>query len=148
MAYVHFRGKLRHGFLRQLAGHSTFVAPMNAPIYLFSSIPRTPILDPRRFPELDLPRDNWETIRDEARALYGIGGTGKSDDLNDLGFNSSFKTGWRRFYFHWYGSFLPSALELRRTPRVRAAMFTLLAAGSRLPRHRDRSPTRCAITSV
>lgn len=145
VAYVHFRGKVRHTFLRQLADHSTFVAPMNALIYLFSSTPRTPILDPRSFPELNLLRDNWETIRDEARALYGIGGIGKSDDLNDLGFNSFFKTGWRRFYFHWYGSFLPSALEqcpktcelLRQTPSVKAAMFTLLAPGSRLPRHRD-----------
>lgn len=145
VAYVHFRGKVRHGFLRQLADHSTVVAPMNALIYLFSSAPRTPILDPRTFVELDVLRDNWQIIRDEARALYGVGGIGKSDDLNDLGFNSFFKTGWRRFYFHWYGAFLPSALEqcpktcelLRRTPSVKAAMFTLLAPGSRLPRHRD-----------
>ncbi|MGQ0530761.1 MAG: aspartyl/asparaginyl beta-hydroxylase domain-containing protein [Panacagrimonas sp.] len=145
VAYVHFRGQVRHGFLRQLSDHSTLMAPLNALIYLFSATPRQPILDARQFPELSLLRDNWETIRDEARALYGIGAIGQSDGLNDLGFNSFFKAGWRRFYFHWYGAFLPSALSqcpmtsalLKQTPSVKAARFTLLAPGSRLPRHRD-----------
>lgn len=145
VAYVHFRGRVRHGFLRQVSDHSTFVAPINALIYLFSSTPRRPILDPADLPQLKVLRDNWPIIRDEARALYGIGAIGKSDGLNDLGFNSFFKTGWRRFYFHWYGSFLPSARELcprtcallEQVPSVKAAMFTLLAPGSRLPKHRD-----------
>ena len=145
VAYVHWRGQVRHRFLRQLADHSTFVAPLNTVIYACSSVPRTPILDPRGFPELDLLRDNWETIRDEARALYGLGAIGRSDGTNDLGFNSFFKKGWGRFYFHWYGNFLPSARELcprtcallEKTPGVKAAMFTLLAPGSRLPLHRD-----------
>lgn len=145
VAYVHWRGKVRHPFWRQLADHSTLVAPLNALIYAFSSTPRTPILDPRTFPELDVLRDHWEVIRDEAAALYGIGAIGRSDDTNDLGFNSFFKNGWGRFYFHWYGTFLPSARELcprtcallEQTPNVKAAMFTLLAPGGRLPRHRD-----------
>lgn len=145
VAYVHFRGRVRHGFMRQLSDHSTVVAPLNAVIYLFSRTPRTPILDTADFPELRVLRDNWQTIAEEARALYGIGAIGRSDGVNDLGFNSFFKKGWGRFYFHWYGSFLPSALELcpktcallRQTPGVKAAMFTLLAPGSRLPSHRD-----------
>lgn len=145
VAYVHWRGKVRHGFWRQLADHSTLVAPLNALIYVFSKTPRVPILDPRDFAELDVLREHWQIIRDEARALYGIGAIGKSDDINDLGFNSFFKNGWGRFYFHWYGSFLPSARELcprtcallEQTPSVKAAMFTLLAPGGRLPRHRD-----------
>ena len=28
--YVHFRGKVRHSFTRQLTDHSTFMAPYNA----------------------------------------------------------------------------------------------------------------------
>lgn len=145
VAYVHFRGQVRHRFLRQLADHSTFVAPMNAVLYLCSAVPRTPILDPRQFPELDLLRDNWEVIRDEAARVYGMGAIGRSDGTNDLGFNSFFKKGWGRFYFHWYGRFLPSAEALcprtcellKQVPGVKAAMLTSLPPGARLPLHRD-----------
>lgn len=145
IAYVHFRGRVRHRLPRQLMDHSTFLAPLNALVYLSSSVPRTPMLDPRDFPELTLLRDNWQVIRDEAAALYGVGAIGQSDGLNDLGFNSFFKKGWGRFYFHWYGNFLPSARELcphtsallEQAPRIKAAMFTLLPVGARLPLHRD-----------
>ncbi len=145
VCYVHFRGQVRHPFFRQVSDHSTIVAPINAVIYAFSSVPRTPLLDLKYVPELKILQDNWQVIRDEAVKLYGIGGIGKSDQLDDLGFNSFFKTGWRRFYFHWYGDFLPSAKEqcpntvelLKQCPSVHAAMFTLLAPGSCLPKHRD-----------
>jgi beta-hydroxylase len=32
-SYVHFRGRVRHSFLRQLTDHSTFFAPVNALVY-------------------------------------------------------------------------------------------------------------------
>lgn len=145
VAYVHFRGKVRHSLLRQLADHSTFTAPLNALIYLFSATSKGPMLNPDDLPELRTLRENWSVIRDEAAALYGIGAIGRSDGVNDLGFNSFFKKGWGRFYFHWYGKFLPSARELcpktcallEKVPTIKAAMFTLLAPGSRLPLHRD-----------
>jgi len=63
----------------------------------------------------------------------------------DIGFNTFFRTGWKRFYLKWYGDFLPSGAALcpRTTellagiPSVNAAMFTLLPPGSRLGAHRD-----------
>ena len=145
VAYVHFRGVVRHRFWRQLADHSTFVAPMNAVFYLCSSVPRQPILDPRQFKDLQILRDNWQVIREEAEAVFNRGEIGRSDGTNDLGFNSFFKKGWGRFYFHWYGRYLPSADErcpktcalLRQVPSVKAAMFTSLPPGAHLPMHRD-----------
>ena len=68
--YIHFRGKVRYKFLRQLTDQSTVLAPYNALIYLFSAVPNKPILDVNQFPELALLRENWETIRDEALELY------------------------------------------------------------------------------
>src|SRR5579864_5777835 len=68
--YVHLRGKVRHKFTRQLTDHSTFMAPYNALIYLFSAIPNKPILEQKNFPELDALNRNWETIREEAKKLY------------------------------------------------------------------------------
>ncbi len=68
-----------------------------------------------------------------------------ADKYNDAGFNSFFKTGWKRFYLKWYEDAHPSASQLcpqttallRDIPSVKAAMFATLPDGSRLPRHRD-----------
>ena len=106
--YVHFRGKVRHKFGRQLTDHSTFMAPYNAMIYLFSAVKNTPTVDPKQFPELDPLQQNWETIRDEARKLYQEGHIQISKSYNDLAFNTFFKRGWKRFYLKWYGDFFPS----------------------------------------
>ena len=45
---VHFRGKVRLGFFRQLTDHSTLMAPYNVLMYLFSAVPNRPILDSNR----------------------------------------------------------------------------------------------------
>jgi beta-hydroxylase len=116
--YVHFRGRERLRFTRQLTDHSTFTAPYNVLIYLFSAVPRTPILDTKDFPELQPLRDNWEMIRDEARQLHEAGHIRRSDKHNDLAFNTFFKRGWTRFYLKWYDDFMPphSRLGAHRDP--------------------------------
>lgn len=143
--FVHYRGKVRHRFTRQLTDHSTFLAPYNALVYLFSGVPNTPILDADQFPDLLHLRDSWETFRDEAVQLYGDGYIRAAQKYNDLGFNSFFRTGWKRFYLKWYDDFLPSAKELcpktvellDSIPTVHAAMFALLPPNGRLVAHRD-----------
>ncbi|STS84554.1 Fe(2+)/alpha-ketoglutarate-dependent dioxygenase LpxO [Klebsiella pneumoniae] len=50
--YVHYRGRVRYRFWRQLSDHSTFTAPLNGFMYLFSRVPNTPYLRPEMFPEL------------------------------------------------------------------------------------------------
>lgn len=143
--YVHFRGRERLAFMRQLADHSTLLAPYNAFVYATSAVPRTPRLDVADFPELSVLVDAWETIRDEGLALYEAGHVRVAERHNDLAFNSFYKRDWRRFYLKWYGRPLPSAERLcprtvallRRTPSVHAAMFTVLAPRSHLVRHRD-----------
>jgi beta-hydroxylase len=144
-AFVHFRGRVRHRFTRQLTDHSTFLAPINALIYMFSRVPARPFLDPAGFPELRTLTDNWETIRDEGLRLMDDGMVRAATSYNDFGFNSFFRTGWKRFYLKWYDAPLPSALQLcprtvellRATPSVHGAMFALLPPGGRLVRHRD-----------
>src|SRR6185437_16595896 len=37
--YVHYRGRVRHGFFRQLTDHSSLMAPYNTLMYLFSAVP-------------------------------------------------------------------------------------------------------------
>jgi beta-hydroxylase len=143
--YVHYRGRVRHGFFRQLTDHSSLMAPYNALMYLFSAVPNRPYVDVARFPELAPLADNWQTIRAEAQELFDHGRIRAAGTYNDLGFNSFFKTGWKRFYVKWYDEPLPSAKALcprtvelvQSIPGVNAAMFALLPPGSKLGAHRD-----------
>lgn len=143
--YVHYRGVDRHKFTRQLSDHSTFLAPFNAIMYLFSAIPRTPFVDNSYFPATKLLKENWETIRDEAMNLLKNEYIKAADGYTDAGFNSFFRRGWKRFYIKWYGDYHPSAKKLcpntikliEKTPGINAAMFALLPPGGRLVRHRD-----------
>ncbi len=143
--FVHFRGRVRHPFFRQLTDHSTLLAPLNAPLYLFSKVPPKRFIDPREFPELAVLRDNWQTIRDEGLKLLDEGYVRASARYNDWGFNSFFRTGWKRFYLKWYDEPLASARAmcpktvelLSRVPSVHAAMFAFLPPGGRLVKHRD-----------
>lgn len=143
--YVHYRGRVRHKFWRQASDHSTLMAPINAFMYLFSRVPTTPFIDVAQFPGLRALADNWREIRDEATGLMQAGHVKASNQYDDIGFNSFFKSGWKRFYLKWYDDSHPSAKTLcpktvallQQIPEVKAAMFTELPPGSRLVRHRD-----------
>jgi beta-hydroxylase len=143
--YVHYRGRVKHKLFRQLTDHSTVMAPYNTLMYLFSGVPAEPYIDVKRFPELTVLKDNWQMIRDEGLQLFDEGYIRAAAKYNDVGFNSFFRTGWKRFYLKWYDDFLPSAKNLcpkttallASIPTVNAAMFTLLPPGGRLVSHRD-----------
>ncbi|MBV6304723.1 lipid A hydroxylase LpxO [Candidimonas humi] len=143
--YTHRRGKVRHGFLRQLSDHSTFMSPLNCFVYAFSSVPSKPYLHPALFPDLQVLRNEWQTIREEALALREASRIQAAQQYNDIGFNSFFRNGWRRFYLKWYDNPHPSAAQycprtleiLNRLPSVKAAMFAQLPPGGKLGLHRD-----------
>jgi beta-hydroxylase len=143
--YTHLRGKVRHGFFRQLSDHSTFTAPLNCLAYFFSAVPNSPFVPTDQFPELTVLKTNWEIFRSEALALHESSRIQASTGFNDIGFNSFFRRGWKRFYLKWYDAPHPSAAALcprsvellRDIPTVKAAMFAMLPAGGTLTRHRD-----------
>ncbi|WP_041521733.1 aspartyl/asparaginyl beta-hydroxylase domain-containing protein [Gilvimarinus agarilyticus] len=144
--YVQLRGRVRHEKLtRRLTDHSNLMAPLNCLFYAFSREKSTPYLDVSHFPELQSLQDNWQTIRDEALALNSEAHIKASDDLDDLGFNSFFRTGWKRFYLSWYGDPVKSAARLcpktiellQAQPSVKGAMFAMLPPGATLVKHRD-----------
>jgi beta-hydroxylase len=144
-AAVHFRGKARLRFSRQLTDHSTFTAPYNALVYLASRAPHRPFLDPDGFPDLKPLAENWQVFRDEGLKLMGEGKVRAATGDNDLGFHSFFKHGWKRFYLKWYDHSLPSAAALcprsaailQAIPSVKGAMFATLPPRANLGRHRD-----------
>ena len=143
--YIHFRGRVRHRFLRQLTDHSTFLAPYNLLVTAFSSVPRKPMLDVEDFPELKPLTDHWQIIREEAEALITGGHVRPAEKHNDVAFNTFFRRGWTRFYIKWYDQPLASARELcprtvdlvQSIPTVNAALFAMMKPQSMLGEHRD-----------
>lgn len=145
-AYVQQRGVARYErFSRRITDHTNLLAPINCLFYLFAKDRNQIFIDSQNFPELDIIRENWEMIRDEAINLNESAQIKASADLDDLGFNSFFRTGWKRFYLKWYGANLKSAENLcpktlgliSGIPSIKGAMFTMLPPGSRLGKHRD-----------
>ncbi len=142
---THFRGKVRLSFYRQIIDHSAFMSPINCLMYLFSKVPDTPYLDVSSVDNLDLLRNNWQKIKQEAMSLLSLDHIKASQTRNDAGFNTFFKRGWRRFYLKWYNNNHESAKKLcpytvsliNQIPNVKAAMFALLPAHSKLGAHRD-----------
>ena len=143
--FVHYRGSVRIRFYRQITDHSTFMAPYNALMYFFSAVPNRPFLDVAQFPDLKPVTDNWQMLRDEALQLFDEGYIRGTAKYNDLGFNSFFRRGWKRFYVKWYDKPLPSAAALcpktvalvQSIPAINGAMFALLPPGGKLGKHRD-----------
>jgi beta-hydroxylase len=153
--YVHLRGKARLPMLRQFVNHSALFAPYNALMYLFSAVPSKPYLDRSKFPELDVLKDNWEVIREEAMHLFDEGYIRAAEKNNDAGFGSFFKKGWKRFYLKWYDKPLPSAEAL--CPKTVALVSSIpnvngrdvrAVAGRQSPQPRTatRLPVPCVIT--
>lgn len=144
-SYVARRGNARFSFGRQLSDHSTFLAPINCLIYFFSPLKPEAFIDQAHFPELAPLRENWKIIREEALSVDAAQKISAGGKYNDIGFNSFFKTGWRRFYLKWYDTAHPSAESLcpvttrllADIPTIKAAMFAQLPPGASLVRHRD-----------
>jgi len=142
--YAHFRGRVRFELKRSL-DFTILLAPVNALMYLFSRTPATAYIDEDDFPELAPLKAHWQEIRDEALRLNDEGFIRAAAGYNDIGFNSFFRTGWKRFYLSWYGKDMASAEALcprtvellRGIPTIKAAMFASLPPGSKLVRHRD-----------
>lgn len=143
--FAHLRGKVRLSFSRQLLDHSVLLAPINALMVLCSRAPATPYLASSEIASLKTLEAHWEVIRDEALHMAGLRHIKAAEQHNDIGFNSFFKYGWKRFYLKWYDARHPSAEKLcprtvallRQLPNVKAAMFAELPPGGQLNPHRD-----------
>jgi beta-hydroxylase len=143
--FVYFRGKVRFGLVRSLTDYQVLLAPINSLLYIFSKVKANAFIPVSQFPELQPLKDNWEMIRQEALSLNEGGAIAAATGYNDIGFNSFFRTGWKRFHLCWYGKEMSSAqlscpktvALLKSIPTIKAAMFASLPPGATLVRHRD-----------
>jgi beta-hydroxylase len=143
--FVHLRGRARFGLLKALTDYTVLLAPYNMLMVLFSRVKAQPYAPVADFPDLAPLQAHWQEIRAEALSLNEAGRIRSATGYNDLGFNSFFRSGWKRFYLKWYGDELASARAacprtvelLAAIPSVKGAMFAALPPGSKLVRHRD-----------
>ena len=141
--YVQQRGKIKAPFHRRIAGFVTVLAPFNIFWYLFSRVPNEPYIDRNEFPELQVLRDNWETIRDEVVALNDQGHIKSGAGVAFKSFYNDDR--WRRFYLTWYGTqyrdaqqFMPKTLAMiNNIPSINSALIARLNPGKTLKAHRD-----------
>ena len=143
--FGHYRGQVRARWQKVFLDHSALLAPINALMVLSSRVTTKPYVPLSEFPELKTLQDQWQVFRDEALHLAAMQKIKAAENHDDIGFNSFFKNGWKRFYLKWYEASHPSAAEwcprsvaiLKSLPSVKAAMFAELPPGGQLNRHRD-----------
>ena len=143
--FFYFRGKVRPSLSKTFFDHSIILAPVNCLFVLTSKVPKTPFIALDKIPELKLLTENWQIFREEALELSKKNKIIAANNCDDIGFNSFFKYGWKRFYLKWYDAKHPSAeiscpksvKILKSIPNVKAAMFAKLPPGGKLNPHRD-----------
>ncbi|HED36056.1 MAG TPA: aspartyl/asparaginyl beta-hydroxylase domain-containing protein [Gammaproteobacteria bacterium] len=143
IVFIRTRNKTTFPLMRQLSDFSTFMVPINIPAYLFSRIPAKHFVSTDYFPELKIIEDNWETIRDEALALYENGHIAAKDDLPASSFYKNNR--WTSFYLKSYNHSIPSAYDLapktmaliEQVPSMRLALFACLNPGKKINNHHD-----------
>ncbi len=143
LAFVRLRNRAHLSWGRQLTDFSTFMVPFNLPAYLLSKVPTTSRVPAETLPQVKLLQDNWETIRDEALALYGSGHIAAKTDLPASSFYKDNR--WKSFYLKIYDHDVPSAWALapktraliEQIPGMNLALFAVLMPGKRLGAHHD-----------
>jgi len=159
VAYVYrFRGNVRYASLSMYLRKSWPVfAPLNCLLYLSTrKSARRAVLRSDAFPGLQLLREHWLTIRDEAMVLHARQSfeatrAEGSPGYYDVGFRTFYKQGWSKYYLKWYGAPHRSAQQscpatlalLARIPAINAAMFSVLPPNSALSLHSD--PLACSL---
>ena len=131
---------------KYLSNHALLFAPLNFMFTFFAAGPRGAVLDPRSVPGLTKIRDNYQLIRDEAKVLLDTGVFQRPPSVDEPGFNTFEKGGWRLYPLKRFTKECnPTAAQLcPRTcalldsiPVIQAAMFTVLPPKGRVGRHHD-----------
>lgn len=143
LVFVRLRNRVHLPWGRQLTDFSTFMVPFNIPAYLLSRVSTASRPPLSTFPQIKLLQDNWETIRDEALALYGQGHIAVKDDLPGSNFYKDNR--WKSFYLKIYDIDLPSVQQLApktralidQVPGMNLALFAVLMPNKRLTQHHD-----------
>lgn len=145
--YIYWRQRDHLPAGKYLSNHTLLFAPINFVFTFFSrGAGRQPTFDPAVVPGLGLVKENFDAIRDEAKALLDAGVFQRPPADDEPGYNTFEKGGWRRYPIKWYSTTCresafrecPRTCEvLGRVPAIRSAMFVVLPPGAKIGRHHD-----------
>jgi beta-hydroxylase len=144
--YLYHRCQDHLPFHKYLSNHALWLAPLNFLFTFFTVGPQTPVFDTKCAPGLDKLKENYPLIRSEAKALLDVGVFHRSPALDEPGFSSFEKGGYRIYRLKWYSEqCVPAAVKLcpntcallETIPAIRSALFTVLPPGVRIGRHHD-----------
>jgi beta-hydroxylase len=144
--YLYWRCNDRLPFRKYLSNHVLMLAPLNFLFTFFIRGRKSSVFDPRSVPGLERIKENCETIRAEAKVLLDTGVFQRAPAVDEPGYNTFEKGGWRLYPLKWYTKECgPTAVRacpktcavMDSIPAVRSAMFTILPPGAKLTRHHD-----------
>ena len=146
-SYLYWRCRDRLSLTKYLSNHALLLSPLNFVLTFFSrGAGRKSVFAPSIVPGLELIRQNYDIIRDEAKALLDGGVFQRPPAVDEPGYNSFERGGWRQYPIKWYGSSCRQSAAsacphtcsvLERIPAVLSAMFVVLPPGGRIGRHHD-----------
>jgi beta-hydroxylase len=145
-AYLYLRCRDRLALNKYLSNHVLLFAPLNFLFTFFIRGQKSSVYDARSVPGLEKIKENYEVIRAEAKVLLDTGVFQRPPAVDEPGYNTFEKGGWRMYPLKWYTKQCgPSAVRacpktcavMDSIPAVRSAMFTVLPPGARLGRHHD-----------
>jgi beta-hydroxylase len=145
-AYLYSRCNDHLPFHKYLSNHVFWYAPLNF-LFTFFTVGRPkPVFSTDTVPGLDKIKENYPLIRGEAKAMLDSGVFQRPPALDEPGYNTFEKGGYRTYRLKWYTKECGSAAKrmcpgtctvLDSIPAIRSAMFTVLPPGGRLGRHHD-----------
>ncbi len=145
-AYLYLRCRDRLPLHKYLSNHVLLLAPLNFLFTFFTVGRQGAVFATNTVPGLDKIRASYPVIRSEAKVLLDTGVFQRPPAVDEPGYNTFEKGGWRLYPLKWYtkecGRTAVNACPktcaiLDSIPAIRSAMFTVLPPGARLGRHHD-----------
>ena len=146
-SYLYWRCRAHLRLTKYLSNHALLLAPLNFVFAFFArGAGRKSVFAPSIVPGLELVKQNYDAIRGEAKALLDAGVFQRPPAVDEPGYNSFEKGGWRQYPIKWYGpTCRPSAADacpqtcsvLESVPSILSAMFVVLPPGGRIGPHHD-----------
>jgi beta-hydroxylase len=145
-AYIYHRYNDHLPLKKYLTNHVLLFSPLNLLFTYFTVGEQKAIFATTAVPGLDKIRDNYPLIREEAKALVDAGVFRRKQSVDQPGFNTFEKGGYRTHFLKWYTKKCGHAAAkmspktcaiIDSIPAIRCAMFAVLPPGGRIGRHHD-----------
>jgi beta-hydroxylase len=145
-AYIFHRYRDHLPLKKYFSNHVLLLAPLNFLFTFFTVGTQKAVFATNTVPGLDKIKEAYPLIREEAKALRDAGAFQRKPSVDQPGYNTFEKGGWRLYPLKWYTkecgevavkSCPKTCAIVDSIPAVRSAMFTVLPPGARLGRHHD-----------